>query len=176
MELIPGLDRIDMEGLRGRAALDAALGRLSVGEIRVKVRLQNFLDVQGPKKSRRRKGRGFELEAVADTGAVMTLLPQEAVELLGLPITDTVVCALANDEKIELRKASGLWITVAGRSMNTNCLVGPPGCTALIGQVVVEELDLIADPALRTLTVRPESPLRPTLGLRAMPLFSSGRI
>ena len=50
-----------------------------------------------------------------------------------------------------------------GRSMNTDCLVGPPRCEPLLGQVVLERLDLTVDSANRRLTVRPESPFLPSL-------------
>ncbi|MBI3552145.1 MAG: hypothetical protein HY077_06475 [Elusimicrobia bacterium] len=109
-----------------------------------------------------------EIEAVADTGAVINLLPQDLVEALGLEIVDHRIVLLANDQKIELPVAAGIWLTVAGRSMSTDCHVGPPGCEALIGQIVMENLDLIADPLKRTLTPRPESPYVPTIKMRGL--------
>ena len=50
--------------------------------------------------------------------------------------------------------------------MSTDCVVGPPRCEPLIGQVVLEELDLIADCAQHTLTPRPESPDYPHLKMK----------
>ena len=73
----------------------------------------------------------------------------------------------ANDQKIELERAGAIYLTLAGRTMKTDCLVGPPGCTPLIGQTVMEELDLICDSTKRTITPRPESPFLPTLNLKA---------
>ena len=139
-----------------------------MGEIRVKVLLENHDDRVLWKRGvlAEKDIRGREIEAVADTGAVMTLLPQDLVETLGLEITGRVVVALANDQRIELNKAGTFSLTVAGRTMITGCLVGPPGCEPLIGQIVLEELDLIADSLRRTLTPRPESPYLPTLKLK----------
>ena len=54
------------------------------------------------------------------------------------------------------------------RNTKTICLVGPPGCEPLLGQVVLEELDLIVDPLQQQLTPRPESPYLPTLKLKAL--------
>jgi clan AA aspartic protease len=122
----------------------------------------------------RRKPRSLEIDAVVDTGALMTLLPQDAVEALGLKTRGSTTVQLANDQKIELSVTEGLRLTVAGREMATDCLVGPPGCTALIGQIVMERLDLIADPRKRTLTPRPESPFRPTLMLKTAALTGAG--
>lgn len=139
-----------------------------MGEIRAKVRLQNYADQVLFEAGRlaKRKMRILEIDAVVDTGAVMTLLPQDLVDSLGLKIFDRLIVQLANDQKIELDQAGAFTLTVAGRSMITDCLVGPPGCVPLLGQIVMERLDLIADPAKRTLTPRPESPFHPTLMLK----------
>jgi predicted aspartyl protease len=141
----------------------------SRGEIRAQVRLENHDDRAAFKAGRlaEKDIRAQELEAVVDTGAVMTLLPQDLVEALGLEIFGKAVVALADETRIELPKAGTMTLTVAGRTMHTDCLVGPPGCEPLLGQLVMEELDLIADPAKRTLTVRPESPYLPTLKLKS---------
>ncbi len=139
-----------------------------MGEIRVNVRLENEADIflREAGKLGRRKLRALDIDAVVDTGAVMTLLPQDAVEALGVETRGSIVVQLANDQKIELPRTRGFRLTIAGRDMFTDCLVGPPGCEALIGQIVMERLDLIADPAKRTLTPRPESPFLPTLKLK----------
>ena len=56
--------------------------------------------------------------------------------------------------------AGPVTVRIGDRSMRTDCLVGPPGSEVLIGQVVLETLDLIADSANRRLTPRtPDYPL-----------------
>jgi len=50
--------------------------------------------------------------------------------------------------------------------MNTDCIVGPPESEALIGQIILEELDLIPDCQKQTLTPRPESPIYPSLKMK----------
>ena len=47
--------------------------------------------------------------------------------------------------------------------MSTDCVVGPPVSEPLVGQTVMEALDLVADCTKRTLTPRPESPDCPLL-------------
>lgn len=54
--------------------------------------------------------------------------------------------------------AGPLTIRIGHRFMNMDCMAGPPSSDLLIGQVVLEELDPIADCANRALTPRPESP------------------
>ena len=101
-------------------------------------------------------------------GAVLMLLPQELVEALGLRRVDKAVVALADDRKVEMDMAGSIGLTILGRTMVTDCLVGPLGCEPLIGQVVLERLDLIPDPLKRTLSPRPESPYLPTLKLKPL--------
>lgn len=140
-----------------------------MGEIRVKVRVTNagdlFMQRQG--KLDKQDVRSEEIEAVVDTGAVMTLLPRDLVERLGLHIFDKSIVTLADEQRVELDMAEALKLTIVGRAMSMDCLVGPPGCEPLIGQVVMEQLDLIPDPRLRTLTPRPESPDRPNLKMKS---------
>lgn len=141
---------------------------LTMGEIRAKVRLENRDDRVLFKAGhiKEKDIRVQEIEALVDTGAVLLLLPQDLVETLGLEKMGRVIVTLANEQKVEMDKAWGLSLTIAGRNMQTDCLVGPPGCESLIGQIVLEELDLIPDPVQRTLIPRPESPFLPTLKLK----------
>ncbi|MBI4377404.1 MAG: aspartyl protease family protein [Elusimicrobia bacterium] len=141
-----------------------------MGEIMVKVRLINEFDEALWEQGRlpKKRIRSVEVNALVDTGAVMMLLPRDLVKRLGLRKIDTVIVGLADDRRIEMDKAGTLSLTIAGRTMKCDCLVGPPGCEPLIGQLVIEELDLIADPAKRTLTPRPESPFSATLKLKAL--------
>ncbi|MBU2573947.1 MAG: aspartyl protease family protein [Elusimicrobia bacterium] len=142
-----------------------------MGEIRVKVRLENGVDILLQKKGKKGKKGGknirtAEVEAIVDTGAVMMLLPQDLVDNLGLDIIGKTIVALADETKKELDVAKTVVITIAGRQWETDCLVGPPGCEPLIGQLILERLDLILDPLKHTITPRPESPYLPTLKLK----------
>ena len=109
------------------------------------------------------KIRRVETDLLVDTGAVNVLLPQDMVEALGLVPLGNAVVTLANDQNVEMPFAGPIVLTTVGRTMFTDCLVGPPRCEPLLGQIVLERLDLIVDPAKRRLTVRPESPFLPTL-------------
>ena len=105
------------------------------------------------------------IEAVADTGAMISMLPQNIVERLGIATYRTVVVTYA-DERTEDRPVAGpVTMKIGNRSMNTDCVVGPPDSQPLVGQIVMEGLDLIADCTKRTLTPRPESPEYPQLRL-----------
>ncbi len=110
--------------------------------------------------------RRVEIDALVDTGAVMTLLPQDIVEALGLPLDGKIIVTLANEEKVELSRARLLSLTLGDRQMDTDCLVGPPQYEPLVGQLVLERLDLIIDPIKRVVSPRPESPFLPSLKLK----------
>ena len=60
-------------------------------------------------------------------------------------------------------------IEVGNFSTSVETIVGPAGSQVLIGQVVLEQLDLIADFTHRTLT--PRHPEGPVLAIRALPLY-----
>ena len=100
------------------------------------------------------------IEAIVDTGAVMLVLPQNVVERLGLEQRRTVVVTYADERKEERPLAGPVTVRIGNRSMSTDCVVGPPLSEPLIGQIVLEALDLIADCSNRTLTPRfPDYPL-----------------
>ena len=138
-----------------------------MGEIVVAVELENPLDRAVVERG---YGQGSDVrrstvEAIADTGAMISMLPQNVVERLGITIYRTVVVTYA-DERTEARPVAGpVTMKIGNRSMNTDCVVGPPHSQALVGQIVMEGLDLIADCTKRTLTPRPESPEYPQLRL-----------
>lgn len=139
-----------------------------MGEIRARVKIENDRDVFMCKEGRiqAEEVRSVNLDALVDTGAVMLLLPQDVVEALGLEKMDNVTVTPANEEKIELDVAGTISLTVANRRMKTDCLIGPPQSEPIIGQLVLERLDLVLDPLKRTVTPRPESPFRPSLKLK----------
>ena len=139
-----------------------------MGEIRARLLLENQRDriLADAGQLEAHAVRRTELDALVDTGAVMLLLPQDVVEALGLPLEGKIIVTLANDDKVELFRARHLSLTLGDRQMDTDCLVGPPRCEPLLGQLVLERLDLVLDPVKRTDTPRPESPFLPWLKLK----------
>lgn len=139
-----------------------------MGEVKVKALIRNYVSVGAAK-------RGFisekdiessEIEMVVDTGAVMIFLPQDEVEKLGLEPSKKVVVTYADERKEERWVAKGIEVIIGNRSMVTDCIIGPPLCEPLLGQLVLEELDLIVDTQRKALCPRPESPNLPLLKLK----------
>ena len=103
--------------------------------------------------------RRTEVKGIVDTGAVALALPQNIAERLGLVTRRTAVVTYADDRKDERPVVGPVTVRVAGREMNTDAIVVPPFADVLVGQIVLEFLDLIAD-CRRTLEPRmPDYPL-----------------
>jgi len=139
-----------------------------MGEVKVNVQLRNYGSVWAAKKGliKEEHIQSSLLEMLVDTGAVMILLPQDEVEKLGLEPAEKVIVNYADERKEERWVAKGLEVTIGNRSMVTDCVIGPPLCEPLLGQLVLEELDLIVDSLRKTLTPRPESPNFPLSKLK----------
>jgi clan AA aspartic protease len=107
------------------------------------------------------------IDALVDTGATMMVLPADAVAALGLLPAGYRKVRYADGRTAEVPWVSGVGITILGRQTVTNALVEAAGTTALIGQIPLEELDLLVDPKSRELRVNPASPDAPLLDLLA---------
>jgi clan AA aspartic protease len=139
----------------------------TMGEVRQTIELENYVDrfLADEGKIPQKNIRKVTIEALVDTGATMMSLPQEVVEQLGLKVSRKVVTY--DDSRKDEREVAGVAIIKIGeRHTNANCIIGPPNSEALIGQVVLEELDLLVDPKEQKLTPRPESPFLPLLNLK----------
>jgi len=103
------------------------------------------------------------VEAVIDTGATMVVLPMNIVEELGLRKMREVKVRYANN-KVEKKPIYGVVnIELKGRSANIDVLVEENGSQPLIGQVLLELLDLIVEPKTRKLIPNPASPEMPMM-------------
>ena len=139
-----------------------------MGEIVASMELENAGDREVVSEGLRDEStvRRATVEGVVDTGAVMLVLPEDVVGRLGLRTRRKVVVTYA-DERRELRPVAGpVTVQIGDRFMNADCIVGPPLSEPLIGQIVLEALDLVADCGNRTLGPRPESPDYPLLKLK----------
>jgi clan AA aspartic protease len=139
-----------------------------MGEIITKIEMENYLDrvLSQDNKLNKSEVRQYKMNALVDTGAVMLMLPQDVVEKLGLRTIRTAVVTYADERKEERLIAGGLFIRIGDRETVATCIIGPPNSEALIGQILMEELDLIPDPRRRCLEPRPESPIYSSLKMK----------
>ena len=139
-----------------------------MGEIVASMNLENTTDRGIASEGLRDEStvRRTTVEGVVDTGAVMLVLPENVVTRLGLETQREVVVTYV-DERKETRPVAGpVTVHIANRFMIAECVVGPPLSEPLIGQIVLEALDLVADCTNRTVGPRPESPDSPLLKLK----------
>ena len=139
-----------------------------MGEIVVSLELENAVDRDNASEGLCDESavRRTTVEGLVDTGAVMLVLPENVVSRLGLRMQREVVVTYA-DERKETRPVAGpVTVHIGDRFMISECIVGPPLSEPLIGQIVLEALDLLADCTNRTVGPRPESPDSPLLKLK----------
>ena len=105
--------------------------------------------------------REIELEAVIDTGATMLVLPQNVIDKLNLRKMREVKVRYANN-KTEIKSIYGVvTVEMCGRAGEFNVLAEPEGAQPLVGQIILEQLDLIVDPSTRKVIPNPRSPEMP---------------
>ena len=139
-----------------------------MGEIVASMKLENTVDRDIVSEGLRDEStvRRATVDGVVDTGAVMLMLPEDVVGRLGLRARGKVVVTYA-DERREIRQVAGpVTVQIGDRGMNADCIIGPPLSEPLIGQIVLEALDLVADCGNQTLGPRPESPNYPLLKMK----------
>jgi|SRR5919197_4550408 clan AA aspartic protease len=139
-----------------------------MGEVNVEVELENALDrerLQLGEISAERV-RSARVQTLVDSGAVMLVLPQDLVEALGLREVGKAIVTYADERKEERPLAGVVTVRVGNRTTSLNCVVGPPNSEPLLGQVVLETMDLLVDCTGGRLVPRPESPFLPLLKLK----------
>jgi len=122
-------------------------GAKGVGRFSVEFEVGNYADIElarrgmlKPKQVRRQMIRG-----VVDSGAARFVLPGAVVEELGLPVSGKVRVRYADGRRATRRSAQGAYVKLLGRDGTFNAVVEPKRETALIGAIVLEDLDLLVD-------------------------------
>ncbi len=138
-----------------------------MGKVMTKVKLTNQED-----ETLARRGllpldqvRTVEVEALVDTGATMLVLPADVCRKLGLTEAERRRVRYADGRVREVPRVKNVGIEILGRDMVGSALVEAEGTTPLIGQIPLEELDLVVNPGTGDLMPDPESPDAPLLDL-----------
>jgi len=134
-----------------------------MGEVRVKVKLTNAIDEALVSRGMLNPDmlRTCETEALVDTGAVRTVLPMSIVQQLGLRIRGQQVAQYANGVEESIGVTEAVIIELLGRETTEAALV--TGNIVLIGQTVLETLDLLVDCKNQRLIPNPEHPNYPVM-------------
>ncbi|MEG4230686.1 clan AA aspartic protease [Microcoleus sp. Pol11C3] len=145
--------------------LDRNLSQITknMGAVRVKVKLTNAIDEELVKRGLLNPNllRVYEAEALIDTGAVRTAIPVEVCEHLGLRIRSEEIAKYADGRQEAVGLTGPILIEIEGRETIEAAMV--LGDIVLIGQTVLETLDLLVDCKNQRLVPNPENPERPVL-------------
>lgn len=119
----------------------------SMGRFAVEVELANDADVLGaetgaisPEQVRRERVRG-----VVDSGATRLVIPEAVAKRLGLKIDGMTRVRYADGRTANRAIARRVYLSFGGRHSVFNAIVEPGRESALIGAIVMEDLDLIVD-------------------------------
>ena len=131
---------------------------MSVGEVRVRARLANAVDEVLVRRGALapEQMRTVEVDAVVDTGAVRTVVPATVAHDLGLGVRGERVVRYADGRAENVGVTEPLVVEIEGRDTLDEALV--VGNEVLIGQTVLEKLDLLVDCDGRRVIPNPAHP------------------
>jgi predicted aspartyl protease len=92
-----------------------------------------------------RKVRRLRIQGLVDPGASRLVLPEKAANKLGLVSTSKVKVRYANGSTAKRPSVDGVYLELLGRHGVFGATVEPKRDTALIGAIVLEELDYLVD-------------------------------
>jgi hypothetical protein len=115
----------------------------AMGQVKAGFRLWNMLDEWAVLKGEKKP---FEEECLVDTGAVMAVIPEKLARELNLLKSPNKILVTFADGLSEYREvAIGLRLETFGRDTECRAIIEPGRSTILIGQIVLEEMDLLVD-------------------------------
>jgi clan AA aspartic protease len=137
-----------------------------MGEVRVKAMLTNAIDEALARRGQLQAAqvRNYEADALIDTGAVPTVIPAHVVQKLGLGTRGMRVTEYADGRKDTVPVTEPLVIDIIGRDTLEEAVV--LGDDVIIGQTVLEKLDLFIDPVNRRVIPNPAHPNQPVVKVK----------
>ena len=132
-----------------------------MGEVRVRAKLANALDETLVRLGRLKatEVRRCTVDAMVDTGAVRSVVPPQVAQQLGLAILRRTVVELANGNRETVNVASPVTVDLHGWQTTEEVYV--LGDEVLIGQTMLEALDLHVDCRRGRLVPNPAHPDQP---------------
>lgn len=85
------------------------------------------------------------IKGVVASGAAKLILPQAFVKQLGLPLSSKVAVRYADGRRAQRSTAEAAYVEILGRHGTFTAIVEPKRETALVGAIVLEDLDLLVD-------------------------------
>ncbi len=130
-----------------------------MGKVKAKIRLTNFGDLRIAEAglASGEKPRKADVEMLVDTGATMLTIGEDLAERLGIKKEKAVYVCLADGSIQRRYKGLGVLVEVGDRECVTDCIILERGIEPILGQIPLEEMDLVVDCKNRELTPNPNS-------------------
>jgi predicted aspartyl protease len=90
--------------------------------------------------------RRVRIRGVVDTGATRLVIPKRMADQLGLKVTGKVGVRYADGRRAIRPVVDNVHLTLLGRSSVFKAAIEPKRASALIGAIVLEDLDFLVDP------------------------------
>ncbi|MDQ3129942.1 MAG: clan AA aspartic protease [Acidobacteriota bacterium] len=137
-----------------------------MGEVRVKVKLTNSYDESRLQRAEITKDevRSYEADALIDTGAVSSVIPANVVKMLGLLSRGQRVAEYADGRKDIVDLTEPVIFNIIGRETEEGAMV--LGDEVIIGQTILEVLDLQVDCRNQKLIPNPAHPDQPVVKIK----------
>lgn len=137
-----------------------------MGEVRIKVKLTNAFDESLARRGQIKKEeiRSYEADALVDIGAVSSVIPANVMQQLGVLPIGNRVAEYADGRKESVQLTEPIKFDIIGRITNESAMV--LGDEVLIGQTVLEVLDLLVDCNNRRVIPNPAHPDQPVVKVK----------
>jgi len=130
--------------------------RKEMGRFSVEFAIANFRDVArlAPGVPVYGNVKHLVVSGVVDSGAARLVLPKHVADQLQLTVDGEVTVRYADHRQEKRPRVSGVWIELNGRNGVFSAVIEPGRSDALIGAIVLEELDLLVDCSTQSLYPR----------------------
>ena len=137
-----------------------------MGEVRVKVKLTNSLDLGLARRGKIAESeiRRYEADALIDTGAVSSVIPANVMEQLGLLSEGQRLAEYADGRKDIVELSEPIQFEIFGRKTTEGAMV--LGDEVIIGHTILEVTDLLVDCANRRVIPNPAHPDQPVVKIK----------
>jgi predicted aspartyl protease len=123
------------------------MGKKKMGRFKVEVEVANYDDVRDASRGHLdpAKVRRVMIQAVVDSGATRLVLPGAVAKQLGLTATEKVRVRYADGRSAKRDRVKGVYLKLLGRDSVFTAAIEPKRETALLGAIVLEDLDFMVD-------------------------------
>jgi clan AA aspartic protease len=137
-----------------------------MGEVRVKVKLTNAFDEGLARRGKisEKEIRRYEADALVDTGAVSSVVPANVMKQLGVLSIGSRVAEYADGRKDTVDLTEPIKFDIIGRETIESAMV--LGDEVIIGQTVLEVIDMFVDYNNQKLIPNPAHPDQPVVKIK----------